>query len=250
MAKKLFLASDIDVAQNAVFLDGNIPIERLLLITNVTAGAGKIIYNFADSTLGATSCVYDPALDQTRLVLAVNFGTTSPAITVDSKLQIFIEEEFARIGFEEAMLDPVNKLRISQPENLIDTDFEYGSQSTKWETLQTVLNIPTIYSSTGDLTLEGLTSINTTANSKQVRCIFTLPHGQVIGNAIQVTGVSNITCEGAFLVTGVVNTTEFFYEIDQAAVATENVAGSYSSVVPAKFFEGSNLILDLKLIIL
>jgi hypothetical protein len=44
MAKKLFLASDIDVAQNAVFLDGNIPIERLLLITNVTAGAGKIIY--------------------------------------------------------------------------------------------------------------------------------------------------------------------------------------------------------------
>ena len=245
MAKKLFLASDIDVAQNAVFLDGNIPIERLLLITNVTAGAGKIIYNFADSTLGATSCVYDPALDQTRLVLAVNFGTTSPAITVDSKLQIFIEEEFSRIGFEEAMLDPVNKLRISSPENLIDTDFEYGSQSTKWETLQTVLNIPTIYSSSGDLTLEGLTSIETTQNSKQVRCVFTLPHGQVIGNAIQVTGVSNITCEGAFLVTGVVSTTEFFYEIDQAAVATENVAGSYSSVVPAKFFEGSNLILDL-----
>ena len=55
MAKKLFLASDIDVAQNAILLDGNIPIERLLLITNVTAGAGKIIYNFADSTLGFLS---------------------------------------------------------------------------------------------------------------------------------------------------------------------------------------------------
>ena len=155
MAKKLFLASDIDVAQNAILLDGNIPIERLLLITNVTAGAGKIIYNFADSTLGATSCTYIPSLDQTRLVLATNFGSASPAITVDSKLQIFIEEEFSRIGFEEAMLDPVNKLRISSPENLIDTDFEYGTQSTKWETLQTVLNIPTIYSSSGDLTLEG-----------------------------------------------------------------------------------------------
>jgi len=246
MAKKLFLASDIDVAQNAVLLDGNIPIERILLITNVTAGTNKIIYNFADSTLGATSCAYIPSTNQTRLVLATNFASAGAGpVTVNSKLQIFIEEEFSRIGFEEAMIDPVNKLRVSNPENLIDTDFEYGTQSTKWETLQTVLNVPTIYSSSGDLTLEGLISINTTTNSKQVRCVFSLPHNQVIGNAIQVTGVSNITCEGAFLVTGVVNSTEFFYEIDAAAIATENVAGSYTSVIPAKFFEGSNLILDL-----
>lgn len=246
MAKKLFLASDVDVAQNAVLLDGNIPIERILLITNVTAGANKIIYNFADSTLGATSCAFIPALNQTRLVLAVNFASAAAGpVTANSNLQIFIEEEFSRIGFEEAMIDPVNKLRVSNPENLIDTDFEYGSQSTKWETLQTVLNIPTIYSSSGDLTLEGLVSISTTASSKQVRCVFTLPHNQVVGNAIQITGVNNITCEGAFLVTGVVNSLEFFYEIDQAAVVTENVAGSYTSVIPAKFFEGSNLILDL-----
>ena len=244
MAKKLIFTTDIDVNQNAVIFEGNIPLERILLITNVTAGANKIIYNFADSTVGATSCTYIPSSDTTVLILSTNFGTASPAITADSKLQIFLEEEFARVGFEEAMLDPVNKLRISSPENLIDTDFEYGSQSTKWETLQSVLNIPTIYSSSGDLTLEGLTSISTTNSSKQVRCVFTLPHGQVVGNAIQVTGVSNITCEGAFLVTGVVNTLEFFYEIDQAAITTENVAGSYSSVIPAKFFEGSNLILD------
>jgi hypothetical protein len=246
MAKKLFLAYDIDVAQNAVLLDGNIPIERILLITNVTVAAGKIIYNFADSTLGATSCSYIPALDKTRLVLAVAFNTAAAGtVTADSKLQIFIEEEFSRIGFEEAMIDPVNKLRVSNPENLIDTDFEYGTQSTKWETLQTVLNIPTIYSSSGDLTLEGLVSINTTAGSRQVRCVFTLPHNQVVGNAISISGVNNITCEGAFLVTGVVNSLEFFYEIDQTAIVTENVAGSYSSVVPGKFFEGSNLILDL-----
>jgi hypothetical protein len=246
MAKKLFFAYDIDVPQNAIFLNGNIPLERILLITNVTPTKNIIIYNFADPTVGATSCTYSTATDTTRLVLSVNFASAaSGTVTSDSKLQIFIEEEFARVGFEEAMLDPVNKLRVSNPENLIDTDFEYGSQSTKWETLQTVLNIPTIFSSSGDLTLEGLVSINTTINSKQVRCVFTLPHNQSIGNAIQVTGVNNISCEGAFLVTGVVNNLEFFYEIDQAAIVTENVAGSYSSVIPAKFFEGSNLILDL-----
>jgi len=39
------------------------------------------------------------------------------------------------ILFPKEFIDPVTKLRISQPENLIDTDFEYGLQPTKWETV-------------------------------------------------------------------------------------------------------------------
>jgi hypothetical protein len=31
--------------------------------------------------------------------------------------------------------DPVGKFRISQPQSLIDTDFEYGTQPTKWESI-------------------------------------------------------------------------------------------------------------------
>jgi hypothetical protein len=31
--------------------------------------------------------------------------------------------------------DPVDKLRVSQPQALIDTDFEYGVQPTKWESI-------------------------------------------------------------------------------------------------------------------
>ena len=31
--------------------------------------------------------------------------------------------------------DPVGKMRISQPQSLIDTDFEYGQQPTKWESI-------------------------------------------------------------------------------------------------------------------
>jgi hypothetical protein len=31
--------------------------------------------------------------------------------------------------------DPVGKFRVSQPQALIDTDFEYGTQPTKWETI-------------------------------------------------------------------------------------------------------------------
>jgi hypothetical protein len=245
MPKKLLATKyEISVSNNSVTVDGNVPLERLLLITNVTAN--KIIYNFADSALGVTNRIYDAGSEKTTFVLR---GTLSNAAlgptTNNDDLQIFIEEEFARIGFEEAMIDPVNKLRVSNPENLIDTDFEYGTQSTKWETLQTVLNIPTIYSTAGDASLEGLVSITMTAGSKQVKCIFTTAHNLAVGDPIIISGVSDITAEGAFLVTGIPVATELYYEIDQTAFETKIVNGSYTNVIPAKFFEGSNLQIDL-----
>ncbi len=42
------------------------------------------------------------------------------------------------ITFPSAFIDPVTKLRISQPETLIDTDFECGLQPTKWETVELI----------------------------------------------------------------------------------------------------------------
>jgi len=41
--------------------------------------------------------------------------------------------------------DPVGKLRVSQPQALIDTDFEYGTQPTKWESLSLQNNRQSVY---------------------------------------------------------------------------------------------------------
>ena len=41
--------------------------------------------------------------------------------------------------------DPVGKMRMSQGQALIDTDFEYGPQPTKWETLALQNNRSTAY---------------------------------------------------------------------------------------------------------
>jgi len=46
------------------------------------------------------------------------------------------------ISFPREFIDPVTKLRVSEPSNLIDTDFEYGLQPTKWETLELINNTP------------------------------------------------------------------------------------------------------------
>ena len=72
--------------------------------------------------------------------------------------------------------DPVGKMRISSPQALIDTDFEYGQQPTKWESIslqnsrQSCYYIPqqplTVTSITGSgttLTIAG--TFNIAANS-------------------------------------------------------------------------------------
>jgi hypothetical protein len=48
----------------------------------------------------------------------------------------------ARLNPIETLIDPVNKLRVSQPQALIDTDFEYGIQASKWENLAVTNNRP------------------------------------------------------------------------------------------------------------
>lgn len=42
----------------------------------------------------------------------------------------------------EVLYDPTNKLRVASPQSLIDTDFEYGTQTSKWENLGLVDNRP------------------------------------------------------------------------------------------------------------
>lgn len=51
--------------------------------------------------------------------------------------------------------DPVDKLRVSNPEALIDTDFEYSLQSTKWESVEVQNNIPGIFQRANEPAYQG-----------------------------------------------------------------------------------------------
>jgi hypothetical protein len=241
MSKKLVYSDyEVDVLDNQLTIKGNIQPQRLLLVTNVTKGI--IIYNFADPSLGYTNYTYNDNQEFTTYDLKADLD----ALGAEERdvYQVFIEEDHAKVEFSEVFVDPVNKLRVSNPGNLIDTDFEYGLQGTKWETLQTVQNIPTIYSSSGDVPLEGLESINTTANSKVIRVVLSIDADIKLGDPIVVQGVTLSLAEGAFLITGISGTREFFYEIDQAAPRTEVISGAYTTIIQAKFFEGAALSLD------
>lgn len=116
--------------------------ERLVLITNVSTN--QVIYNFSDPNLRATSYSTSTSaagVETTTVVL--NYNTSS--MSSSDKLQITIDEFDERFTPAETLTDPVGKLRVSEPQALIDTDFEYGTQATKWESVSLLNNKASVF---------------------------------------------------------------------------------------------------------
>ncbi|QPB08402.1 virion structural protein [Synechococcus phage S-H9-2] len=133
-----------DASEREVVIPGGIQREQLILITNVTDN--KVIYNFSDPELIATE--YHISTDirnntTTRIVLA--YDTTSMSDT--DKLQIVYDDFVETVQPDETYHDAVNKAKVSTPQSQIDTDFEYGTQDTKWESLAMINNNPFAYKS-------------------------------------------------------------------------------------------------------
>jgi hypothetical protein len=117
--------------------------ERLILITNVTTNT--VIYNFSDSNLRATNYTFSTTGGTNTTTVVLNYNTTG--MSSSDKLQIVIDEYDEKFSPVEIYSDPVNKLRVSEPQALIDTDFEYGTQTTKWENLTLINNRPFAFAS-------------------------------------------------------------------------------------------------------
>ena len=194
----------------------NIRREQLLLITNVTAGT--VIYNFSDPSLGITS--YTNAVDSvtgqetTTIVLA--YGTT--AMSSSDKLAILTEETYTEIIPSEVMRDPVDKLRVSNPQALIDTDFEYGVQPTKWEFVNLINNRPSaFYDST--LPIQGITNI--TASGKVVTVALPSTAGITAGTPIFITGTLDTAyADGWWIVETVSANVSFTFTVTTAPAAS------------------------------
>jgi hypothetical protein len=100
--------------------------------------------------------------------------------------------------------DPVQKFRTSNPQSLIDTDFEYGTQPTKWESISLQNNRPSVYYiPQAPLNVSAITG---TSTADQVTITYT---GTIANNTpIYIQNSLNSTINGwAWVVTGGTNTT-------------------------------------------
>lgn len=147
-------------------------------------------------------------------------------------------------------VDPVSKIRVSQPQNLIDTDFEYGLQETKWETLERVNNIPTFFARPGDDPIAS-SSVFATVGSSTITVNTSTDHGLVVGSPIIVQGVDSFSANGAFVVDNVPTATQFTYvckEVQTRPGASEgtlvNIIKEETVIYVGRLYQGTQAKLD------
>lgn len=194
MARKAILETGYTFtpSTNTIVIPRAIPRERLILITNVTTNT--VIYNFSDSNLKANTYTVSGTADTTTVVL--NYNTSGMSIT--DKLQIIIDEYDEKFTPSETFMDPVGKMRVSTPQALIDTDFEYGTQPTKWETTTLLGNRPSaFYDATVPLTITDIAgtgtrtvTVTTTANPGVGVPVFVQDATNPLANGWQLTETS------------------------------------------------------------
>jgi len=196
MARKVLLETGYTFTPSTktIIIPRVIPRERMVLITNVTTN--QVIYNFSDPNLKATSYSTSGTANANTTTIVLNYNTASMSST--DKLQITIDEYDESFRPADIYTDPVNKIRISQPQALIDTDFEYGTQITKWENLGLVNNRPFVFSSpTAIANVNGIT-MNTGSRTVTVtRASGTFPAN---GTAISVQDTLLNVANGNFII--------------------------------------------------
>ena len=109
----------------------------------------------------------------------------------------------------EVNFDPTNKLRTSSPQALIDTDFEYGTQVSKWENLALTNNRPFAYADTtavfNNASTPSIVSITSTT-TRVITVVFSAAHNLTAGTPIIVQDTFSPQCDGTFGVDTVTTT--------------------------------------------
>lgn len=235
MAKKLIHKYTFTPNTNTIVLDGMYNLNRFLLISNLTTN--ETIFTFNDNVNGIASHSLDRNAETTTVILDYDCS----AMLSNHQLQIFIEDDQTTFRPEEAFVDPVHKFRVSNPENLIDTDFEYGVQSSKWETLELSNNVPSFYGKNSDYTLLGISIVRATAGSDIIRVTVTDPHRISKGTPIDVQGLTALTGEGKYLVSDVEDDFTFTYQCRGVQQADSNLKTPYTTIVPGTFYTGADI---------
>ena len=244
-------------------IQGQYALDKLLLITNSTNN--QIIYNFSDPSLGATASFeaphnsngYDrdedyPAFLQTTdavttLTLAADTSTCSPTDDV----QIFVESEEQKTRPYDFGTDAIERQRVAQPQSMLDADFEYGLQPTKWQAIGVARGYPSVYEIPGTDTAVVSVVTDASAGTGNIgESLITVTtqgaHGFTAGTPITIRSLANTIsgfsrAEGTFIVISVPTTTTFTYYATSKVGTTNGqvLATTYTQLRKGAFYTGA-----------
>ena len=222
MARQLiekYIFEPNEAGAGIVKFPGKVDLTQLLIIANKTQQTN--IYAIGDPTKNG-SIVYDPS-DTTTFyseqpgVSTVTIAADTSSMLSTDKLAIYTDapKQIGNIVRPYAFgVDAIERMRVAQPQSLIDADFEYGLQPTKWQNYSDIRGIPGIYEKPGlDLFMTGITSDGGNPSVMTVTC--SQPHGLTVAQPVIIfgcAGVSNAArAEGAFVVATIPDSTSFTF---------------------------------------
>ena len=231
---------------------------NVLLITNTTKN--EIIYDFSDPSAGATVAFFrEDVADFPRLlewaqgytVLTLFYDTSSHAPTDD--IQVFVEEEYQVTRPYKFGTDAMERMRVGIPQAMLDADFEYGLQPTKWQAIATSRGYPSTYEIPGSDLIVSICVTDASSGSAGVGpSLITVttvsPHFFSAGQAISIKALASSVsgfsrAEGTFLVnsTPTENTFTYYAKSKVGTVPGTVLATAYTQLRLAGFYTGSSI---------
>jgi hypothetical protein len=249
LVEKYIFSPDVATAGYVKF-PGKCDATQLLIIANKTTQNN--IYAIGDPTRGGT-VVYSASEDagfytEQVGVTTVTFTYDTSSMSSTDKIAIYTDapKQIGNIVRPYFMgVDAIERMRVANPQSLIDADFEYGLQPTKWQNYAEIRNIPGIYEKPGlDLFLSDVTTNG--ASPSTITVTTSAPHGLDVADPVimfGLTGTSNYArAEGAFVIASVPTSTTFTY-FAKGIVGTNalSIYGSSTYGRRGGFYTGSNL---------
>ncbi len=246
------------IALGRIEILGKVELEDILLISNVTDNV--VIYNFAEPAKGGTvqfnegnSSAYPNAVQVNNGTTVIRFKYNTSAMSSSDSIQVFLENTEIKTRPYDFGTDAIERMRVAQPQAMLDADFEYGLQPTKWQAIGTQRGYPATYEvSATDITVSTIVTDASTGTGgiggSLITVTTTSSHGLQVGQAISIRALaSSITgfarAEGTFIIYSVPSGTTFTYYA-KAKVGTSNgqlLATSTSQLRQAAFYTGASV---------
>jgi hypothetical protein len=204
MAKKVLLDTyyTFSPSTDTVVIPRVIQRENLMLITNVTTN--QVIYNFSDPELSALSYSVKGSSVGSTTTIVLNYDCSQMLST--DKLQVIYDEYDEKITPSDNLVDAVAKMRVASPQSLMDTDFEYGVQGSKWEALALTHNYPSFFSKgSGGNSLEISDAVSngglTVRDKSRISVLTVSAHGLLNNDVVSVQESLDENADGTYPVT-------------------------------------------------
>jgi hypothetical protein len=244
MAKRKEEHYVFDASAGTVKIPGHIELHDLLLINNATRGI-VIASQFEPGKTFTKTHNHDPDLDFPNSIdgtctFILDYDTSS--MSDDDELTIYIEDERHGLTVRPYAFgtDAIERIRVANPTSLIDADFEYGLQDTKWQSIGLNRNIPSFFELPSlSLNVTDITSDGTAGFSN---ITVTVVAGEAItaDTPVSVSGTLNELAEGIFLVTTSNGSTSFTYKA-KGFIAAGSIYTSYISIKKGGIFGSTSI---------